>query len=218
MSLEAAPYDFGLEDQYSTLNQKIFPYTVKFYQKPFSCCVGIVDMVNSTKIAASLGMIKMSTYYQTFLNLTSKIIMQFGGVVIKNIGDCLLFFFPPIDKDSTLDCLHCGIALEESHQIICDQLKIQKLPCVDYRISLDFGPVIPMSTSHTKSIDMIGPAINMCSKINRAAEKNSVVIGGDLYELAKRLRWISFYQIHSYNVGFKHHYPIYAVKKIDEKV
>ncbi|MCH7561801.1 MAG: hypothetical protein IIC67_10640, partial [Thaumarchaeota archaeon] len=73
-------------------------YLVTFSGKEISVVVGIVDMVDSTKICAKLGPAKASTYYQVFINSMSKILSQYGGVVIKNIGDCLLYYFPHGEK------------------------------------------------------------------------------------------------------------------------
>src|SRR5574338_479633 len=90
-------------------------YCVMFSEKPASYCIGVVDMVGSTKMAASLGMSRMSRYYQNFLNLMSKIIEAYNGKVIKNIGDCLLFYFPNTctlqDKSEIRKCVECSFAM-----------------------------------------------------------------------------------------------------------
>ena len=33
-------------------------------------------------------------YYSKFINSTSEVVKSYSGKVIKNIGDCLLFYFP----------------------------------------------------------------------------------------------------------------------------
>jgi class 3 adenylate cyclase len=192
-------------------------YCVRFSDKSVSYCIGLVDMVDSTKMAASLGMSRMSRYYQSFLNLMSKIIAEFEGQIIKNVGDCLLFYFPKTSnwqsKDAMTKSLECSIAMIGAHEFLCSQMRMDGLPCIDYRISMDYGYVIPMKSSDSKSVDMIGPAINMCSKINRCAERNGIVIGGDLYQVAKHLDVFSFKEIKGYSVGFKHNYPVYRVAR-----
>lgn len=188
-------------------------YCVTFSGKSVSYCIGLVDMVGSTKLAASLGMQKMSRYYQHFLNLMSKIVVEFDGQVIKNVGDCLLYYFPETsiwqNKSAIAKSLECSLAMIESHEFLCSQMKAEGLPCVDYRISMDYGFVIPMKSTDSKSTDMIGPAVNMCAKINRCAEKNGIVIGGDLYHIAKHLEVFSFREIKGCPVGFRHAYPVY---------
>lgn len=192
-------------------------YCVMFSEKSVSYCIGIVDMVGSTKLAASLGMSKMPRYYQNFLNLMSKIVEVYDGRVIKNVGDCLLFCFPQTasiqNKAIIAKCLECSLAMIDAHEFLCSQMKKDGLPCIDYRISIDYGYVIPMKISDSKSIDMIGPAINMCSKINRCAEKNGVVVGGDLHHIAKQIDGVTFKEIKGYSVGFKFSYPVYHLTR-----
>ena len=99
-------------------------YLVSFSSKTEDHCIGIVDMVNSTKISARLGPEKMSRYYQIFINSMSKIINKFGGKVIKNIGDCLLYYFPPLDDQETnvVNGIECSLTMSKSHDFICKQL------------------------------------------------------------------------------------------------
>jgi len=199
-----------------TMEYKKSNYSVVFSEKSVSYCVGIVDMVGSTKLAASLGMSRMSRYYHTFLNLMSKIIEVYDGQVIKNVGDCLLFYFPQtvtLDRSTIAKCLECSLAMIEAHDILCTQMKKEGLPCIDYRVSVDYGPTIPMKSTDSKSQDMIGPAVNMCSKINRCAEKNGIVIGGDLYEIAKQIDGIMFKEIKGCSAGFKLTYPVYSLTR-----
>jgi len=192
-------------------------YLVTFSGKEISVIVGIVDMVDSTKICAKLGPAKASTYYQVFINSMSKILSQYGGVVIKNIGDCLLYYFPygkKIDKNYYENCINASNALLESHDIICDHLHNVDLPCLNYRVSLDYGNVIMMDANISSICDMIGPPVNMCSKINRSAKKNEMVIGGDLYEIIKKKSQFKFKNVKGHNIGFRQTYPVYAVSKV----
>ncbi len=187
-------------------------YSVIFSEKPVSYCIGIVDMVGSTQLAAKLGMKKMSKYYQHFLNFMSKIIAEYDGRVVKNIGDCLLFYFPKTlteDRHVATKALECSHALVVARDLLCKQMQLECLPCVDYRVSLDYGEVMPMKSTGSKLTDMIGPAVNMCSKINRYAERNGVVIGGDMYEVAKHSKVFDFKEIISFPVGFRQCYPTY---------
>jgi len=193
-------------------------YLVTFSGKEISVVVGIVDMVDSTKICAKLGPTKASTYYQVFINSMSKILSQYGGVVIKNIGDCLLYYFPygkRIEKDYYENCINASNSLLESHDIICDHLHNEGLPCLNYRVSLDYGKVIMMDANFSSICDMIGTPVNMCSKINRSAKENGMVVGGDLYEIVKKKKQFKFKIVKGFGIGLKHSYPVYAVTKIE---
>jgi class 3 adenylate cyclase len=192
-------------------------YMVTFSPETENYCIGMVDMVNSTRISAILGSEKMSRYYQIFLNSMSKVMNEFDGKVVKNIGDCLLYYFPSLTNENQeeylIKCLECSFAMVESHDFICRQLQIENLPCLDYRISMDYGKVILMRSSDSSSVDMIGTPINICSKINRSASPNEIVIGGDIHELIKKCHRYGFKQIDGYSVGLKLDYPIYVVKR-----
>jgi len=192
-------------------------YMVAFSGQTQNYCVGVVDMVNSTKMAATLGNGKISKYYQIFLNSMSKILSRFGGFVIKNIGDCLLYYFPESSKANRkfgfMSCLECSLAMIESHDNISKALEQNNLPKVDYRISLDYGPVVLMSANNSNSQDMLGPPVNMCTKINHAAKTNGAVIGGDLYTMVKSFNDYKFKKVEEFSLGFKHSYPIYSVMR-----
>ena len=57
-------------------------------------CVGIVDMVGSTKVSAHLTKEQMTQYYGLFLNGMAMIAKDHGAIVVKSIGDSLLYYFP----------------------------------------------------------------------------------------------------------------------------
>ncbi len=192
-------------------------YGVVFSDQTENYCIGIVDMVNSTKMAAELGGSKMSICYQIFLNFMSKILSSFGGFVIKNIGDSLLYYFPESSKTNKkfglLSCLECSLTMIERRSILCKVLNQNNLPDVDYRVSADYGPVFLIKTNNPDSFDMIGTPVNMCTKINPLADKNSVVIGGDLYTIVRQFGEYVFSEINGYSLGFKHSYPVYALNR-----
>ncbi|EGG42063.1 Adenylyl cyclase class-3/4/guanylyl cyclase [Candidatus Nitrosarchaeum limnium SFB1] len=190
-------------------------YLVAFSTQTKRYCVGCVDMVNSTKIATHLTQKQLTVYYEMFLNSMSKIIGRFGGRVIKNVGDCLLYYFSDLENSQEImkKCLDCGISMTVAQPIICKQLESKGLPRLDYRVSMDYGPVIIMNTSDSASIDLIGPPVNICAKINRCANKNEFVIGGDLKEIVKKIEGYKFEQTIGYNVGLPRTYPVYTVNR-----
>jgi class 3 adenylate cyclase len=192
-------------------------YVVNFLETSQSYCVGLVDIVNSTQISASLSQPKLSKYYEIFLNSMAQIVEKFGGFVIKNIGDSLLFYFPDSSKSSNSydfkNCLECGLTMIEEHENINKILKKEMLPPLNYRISADYGEVSIMKTNGSSNIDVFGTPVNMCTKINHGATKNSIVIGSDLYRTAKNLDSYSYQMINSYSIGMKFVYPIYGVRR-----
>ncbi len=194
----------------------ISDYLVTFSGQSLNFCVGLVDMVNSTKITSKLSLGKSTRYYQIFLNSMSRIVTRFGGSIIKNIGDSLLYYFPESAKTDRkfgfLSCIECSLAMIEARHIICSQLEKEGLPFVSYRISSDYGSVVMMN-SNGREVDFIGPPLNMCTKINRLASRNGIVIGGDLYQLIRKFDDYSFQESKGYAVGLKYNYPVYSLTR-----
>lgn len=192
-------------------------YMVAFSGGTSSYCVGMVDMENSTKIGSDLGNVKIAKYYQIFLNSMSKIASRFGGFVVKNIGDCLLFYFPESSKAHRkfgfISCIECCLAMTEHHKVICQELEMENLPCVNYRVSADYGSVVMMEANNSSPLDIIGPPVNMCSKINHAAPTNGAVIGGDLFSMVKGLTDYRFKEVKGFSLGYKYSYPVYRIER-----
>jgi len=189
-------------------------YIVAFSGRTQSYCVGLVDIVNSTKIIVGLG-INSAKYHKIFLNSMAKILNRFGGFVVKNIGDSLLFYFPASSKGKKygfMSCLEGCLKMVDMHDYLCTCAKNEGLPCINYRISCDYGSVIMMK-SNENSVDMLGPPLNMCAKINHFAQKNGFVIGADLYEMVKKMDDYNFTSVQSYRSDQKFQYPVYAVTR-----
>ncbi|MBI2128237.1 MAG: HAMP domain-containing protein [Nitrosarchaeum sp.] len=151
-------------------------------------CVCMVDIMNSTKITAKLSESETSEFYNLFLNSIAGIVRNFGGIVIKNIGDALLFYFPviPSEEESVLKkCLDCCLTLGESHDDIAKKLENQKLPVFDYRISSTYGMVRIAKTSTSSINDIFGNTVNRCAKINRIAPANRLIIDEEFYDSIK---------------------------------
>jgi class 3 adenylate cyclase len=179
-------------------------------------CIGIVDMVDSTKISAEMTEIGWSKYYEIFLNSMAKILPRFGGAVIKNQGDSLLYYFPDSSKTTKygfMSCIECSLSMIDEHDIICENLKKEGLPCLNYRISADYGRVVIMKSNNSSSPDLIGPPVNMCAKINHAATPNGAVLGGDLYCMVKGFEDYKFKEIKGFSLGFKYSYPVFSFER-----
>jgi len=179
--------------------------------------VSIVDIVESTKVTASLPAKQACKYYAIFLNAMAAIVEDFGGRIIKNVGDSLLYYFPKkIGFSEKILCkysLECAIAMLDAGKRINELMRQEKLPPVKYRISGDYGTVIIARDNHSSRDDLFGTPVNICAKINRYAYPNSIVIGGDMHQIAKSFLEYSFKPCSEYSNGLKFSYPIYSIER-----
>jgi len=177
--------------------------------------MGIVDMVNSTKITARMESSKMCEYYRIYLNAMAEIAKEFGAVVIKNIGDSILYYFPDTcdaeDKVSIQNSLECSLAMVESYEEINALMAECGLPPVSYRVSSDYGRLTIAKSLFSTREDIFGPTVNTCAKINGIAMPNSMVVGGDLYQIARHLKGYAFHSLVGFPVGVRLDYPVYSL-------
>ena len=191
-------------------------YLVAFSGLAKNYCIGIVDMVNSTKISAEMNEFEWCRYYEIFLNSMAKILPRFGGKVIKNQGDSLLYYFPESSRTTQFaltSCIESAFAMKEEHEKINEILKRERLPKMNYRISLDYGKVVIMNSKNSSTPDLIGPPVNMCTKINHIAKTNGIVVGGDLYQNLKHIKDYKYSQREGFSIGFKYSYPVYEITR-----
>ena len=169
-----------------------------FSEKSRMCCVGFVDMVDSTRITAGLTTRQMSKYYSLFINWVSSIIGGHSGKVVKNTGDGLLFYFTSLDDSpikTVRNCLDSAITLSILHRNVNRKFISELLPELNYRISLDYGEVSFAQTVDSTTSDIFSTTVNLCAKINKVADPNRVIIGGDLYRIARNLSGYDFHEL-----------------------
>jgi len=189
---------------------------LKFSQHEENDCVGVIDMTDSTRISSKLSDERVSKIYEVFLNFMAKIILEYNGEVVKNIGDALMFRFANIDsKNSTMmkNVLECCLSMIDSHDELKKHLNEEGLPALDYKISATYGAVKVAESTTSNISDIFGPTVNRCFKINSFCPINSVVIGENLYKILKDIPEYEFIQFCSIEIKQKYGYSIFEVKR-----
>ena len=192
---------------------------LKFSDSEHNYCVGFVDIVNSTKITSELEDSETDKFYSIFLNSMASVITKFEGLVVKNLGDGLLFYFPRTksveNADSFRNVIDCCLAMVDSHKEINEKMKKAKMPNLDYRISVAYGSVRIAKVLTSSVEDIFGSTVNKCSKINRLAQPNGIAIGNNLYQIIKSLDGqYEFEKIESEEMTEKYGYEtVYSVSR-----
>jgi class 3 adenylate cyclase len=187
---------------------------LQFSQYSSNYCVCFVDIVSSTQLTSKLSDLQTAKFYSTFLNSAATVITQNNGVVVKNIGDALLYYFPKTDSEdveSFKQVLDCSMRLIGAREKINEALRGEHLPEVSYRISATFGPVRVAIVATSTIDDIFGSTVNVCSKINSLARPNTMVIGESLYEKVKKVKNYTFEKISQYQVDANNTFTVYQV-------
>jgi adenylate cyclase len=185
--------------------------TISFESIYQNYCVGIVDVVDSTKIISKLSQEKACIYYSVFLNTMGYIAKNHGAQVVKNTGDGVLFYFPKDSGEDLKNSLDCASKMIEASSMMNGIFDKQKMPKVQYRLSLDYGPLMIATNTTSSCKDIFGSTVNLCSKLNRIAKPNGIVIGSDLYEIVKKTKQYKFDRQGQFQSALKQDYPVYRV-------
>lgn len=237
---------------------------ITFLNYAHNYCISIVDIVDSTMITDRLiDSEQIRNYYSLFLNAMALIIKQHNGKVIKNAGDCLIYYFPKTidsirnnnnsatdtvntkrsynnkdnnnysnnnnnnsiskisssitnnnnennnnnvsnstvignmiisNEDALQNVLDCGLAMIDARSELNSKLSEFGLPPISYRISANYGRVELATTTNSYNVDLFGPTVNICSKINHLALPNQMVIYKDLYDVIEKTEFFKDYR------------------------
>ena len=193
-----------------------------------NCCVCFVDIVDSTRITSSINNPeKVRKYYGIFLNTMAAIARNFGAKIIKNVGDCLIFYYPKTsdssNKSSFKDVIEGCITMIEARDTINEKLHEDELPSLSYRISADYGRVEVARSTTSQVDDLFGPTMNMCAKINSKAAPNGLAIGDRLHKVVQSFSLLSSLEENYYHfekIVMPEHqqtefnnYPLYSLQK-----
>ena len=193
---------------------------VLFSNKSENYCIGFIDIVGSTQITANITSEKVGKFYSTFINAVASIVKDHHGRIVKTVGDGVLFFFPRTsnieDIEAFEDALECCLAMISSRNTINAKLYEEELPGISYRISAEYGRVEVAKSERSASYDLFGTTVNFCSRINKKAPPNGIVIGSDLYTIVSSFPTL----VNQYNIQEigelrlstgKRRYPIYVL-------
>jgi class 3 adenylate cyclase len=208
--IEREKKNLTLSETESFLNDNMISFE-EIYQ---NYCVGIVDVVNSTKIISKLSQEKACIYYSVFLNTIGYIAQSHGAEVVKNIGDGILFYFPKDSSKNLKRALECTKKMLEASEMINNIFQKRKMPYIQYRISLDYGPLMIAKYMTSSCKDIFGPTVNLCAKLNHIAKPNGLVVGSDMYQIVKKSKKYKFIEVKGYQSTLKQDYPVYSVEKV----
>jgi len=177
--------------------------------------VCFLDVIESTRLTSKLTDLESSKFYSILLNSMATIIRDYEGIVVKNIGDALLFYFPKTNtqnNDTIKNALECCLKMCEFNDQIGKKMQEEGLPAFDYKISANYGSVRVAKIATSAIDDIFGSTVNKCAKINRFAPPNGLVIGEVLYEIVKSFESYN-YRLVNGESGTQEYGAIYQVTR-----
>jgi adenylate cyclase len=153
-----------------------------------SVAVLYVDIDGSTRLTLSLPSDKLALILQLFSQEMSMVVTNFGGYVLKYVGDAVIALFPA-EHDGRQVCLRaleCGrMMLDVIRSAIAPALISHGMSELRIKVSIDFGEVLVvlygkgLENSH---IDIIGSSISMAAKMLAVVPVGRIIMGQAVYD------------------------------------
>ncbi len=147
-----------------------------------------VDIVGSTSMILELPEEKIAIIMSSFAQEMASLILHFNGLVLKYAGDAVIGYF--VAEDNSLQAADNAVSCAASMLTMIEKginpiLNQYDYPDLMAKIGIDFGKniVIRYGNENEKSqLDLMGPAMNIASKIQSIAKPNQILIGDDVYQ------------------------------------
>ena len=131
------------------------------------------DLVGSTALAAKLDAEDWRELVGAYLDAASEAVTQYGGHVLKKLGDGLmaLFGYPKALENDAERAARAGLAILAALEALNARNAGKGWPALAARIGLDMGPVVVDSTG-----EVFGEAPNVAARAQAAAEPGQALV------------------------------------------
>ena len=131
------------------------------------------DLVGSTSLAAKLDAEDWRALVNTYLDEASAAVTDFGGHVLKKLGDGLmaLFGYPHAQENDAERAVRASLAIQRALVEINARNAAKGAPELSARIGIESGPVVVEATG-----EVFGDAPNLAARVQAEAEPGSVLI------------------------------------------
>jgi class 3 adenylate cyclase len=146
------------------------------------------DLVDSTGIAGRLDPEDWRDIVAQYQETSAAAVTRFGGHVAKYLGDGLMVYFgwPEAHEDDAERAVRAGLAICDDVAALNGRLTAQHKVKLSVRVGIQTGSVV-MGHGGGAETDVFGDAPNVASRVQSAAEPDSVVITPAVHELVSGL-------------------------------
>ncbi len=150
-----------------------------------------VDLVGSTTMILELPTEKIAIIVSSFAQEMAAVIRQHHGYVLKFVGDAVIGYFVSDEDDNygteaADDAVLCAKSMISVIQKGINPILNQyDYPDLMVKVGVDFGHNIVVrygSDVDHSHVDLMGPAMNIASKIQGMSRPNQILIGNDVFQ------------------------------------
>ncbi|MCR4898077.1 MAG: adenylate/guanylate cyclase domain-containing protein [Acholeplasmatales bacterium] len=148
-----------------------------------------VDIRGFTKMSEELKPEEVVDVLNGYLDMATKQIFKYGGMVDKFIGDCVMAIFnAPLDLDDYIFKAVCAAyGIIKQGKEISNYVEEKYNKKLEFGVGVHFGDAVIGNIGSKTRMDFtaIGDTVNTASRIEASALGNQVLISSDVYEILK---------------------------------
>lgn len=208
--------------EYSSVEDESDTFLRKHVFSRMKMIVLYVDLVGSTNITLELPEDKVAIIITCFAQEMAAVIRHHGGYVLKFVGDAVIGYFPAeenqlLPADNAVLCAKSMLSVIQNG--INPILNQYDYPDLAIKVGMDYGEnmIVRYGSDAKKShVDILGPSMNIASKIQSMAKPNQTLIGDDVYTRLHPMMQNSFEKVVWKNSEWKYRrdngelYPVWA--------
>jgi class 3 adenylate cyclase/tetratricopeptide (TPR) repeat protein len=147
------------------------------------------DLVNSTEIAGHLDPEDWHDIAAEYQRTAAAAVTRFGGHVAKYLGDGVMVYFgwPQAHEDDAERAVRAGLAIVDDVDALNRRLAVEHNLRLSVRVGIQSGSVVMGRGGGGEEADVFGDAPNVASRVQSAAEPNSVMITAAVHGLVSGL-------------------------------
>ncbi len=164
----------------------------RFLRRKVNQKVGVVilyvDIDGSTKMSMTLSPERFATILHVFSQEMSLVTSEYGGYVLKYVGDAIIALFPAEydAAQASKNALECSKDMQKIiRECVNPELSARRFPKITVKMSIDYGDVqvVLYGKSIDRShIDIVGSSISMAAKMIPLAKTGQIIIGQSMYK------------------------------------
>jgi class 3 adenylate cyclase/tetratricopeptide (TPR) repeat protein len=145
--------------------------------------VVFADLVGSTALEEQMDPESVRAVMQRYYALAREVVEARGGRVVKFIGDGAMAVFgvPETREDDALRALDAALAWQEALAVLAGEMERDRGAAISLRVGVNTGEVVVGADDD----DVVGDAVNVAARLERAARPGAVVVGEATWRLTR---------------------------------
>ena len=146
-----------------------------------------IDIVGFSLTTQKISSVEVFDEIRSYLQQITDVVLKWGGVVDKTLGDGMLCFFgyhlgdPDEKENHALSGLHCALEIQNLCYIRNVASARNNRPVLPLRVGVNTAEVIIGNLGGAQRIDisMMGHGVNLASRLETACDPFKIMVGAD---------------------------------------